>query len=79
MKQKGIKTILMLLCVCPFLQAQHTRSDNLTYFYDISLDGGVYIPTGDKRLSSGSSVSLSGSCYLTDKIGFRTGITRITE
>jgi hypothetical protein len=55
------------------------ENDNWDYFYDIALGGGLYISTDDNSFPPGTVISLSGSYFLNDKIGFRSGVSYITQ
>ncbi|MDR2056769.1 MAG: hypothetical protein LBP83_00495 [Dysgonamonadaceae bacterium] len=54
-------------------------NDNLIYFHDVTLERGLFIPTDNNHLSNGSVTALSGSYFLNDKFGFRSGISYISE
>lgn len=53
-------------------------NDNWRYFHDIAIENGLYIPTNEKTMSSGSIMSLHGSYFFTDKFGFRSGLSLIS-
>ena len=85
---------LLLLILFPYLltQAQQQEiylesypqkaldeDDNQKYFYDIAVDGGLYIPMDEaSRLTGGSTTSISGAYYFNSKWGLRSGLSIIS-
>jgi len=78
--------ILIISCFYMPIYAQQsenkysiTDNDNWKYFYDIGFESGLYSSTNAGGNPSGSINTLTGSYFLSDKLGFRSGISLISE
>lgn len=74
-----ILIMIFLFCITNFLFS--ANNDDKNYFHDVSFDLGVY-PYINKVYQpnlTGSVISFQNVNYLSDKIGFRTGISIIND
>ncbi|MDR1896900.1 MAG: hypothetical protein LBR10_08935 [Prevotellaceae bacterium] len=74
------------MCFCLSLQAQtnaehkrHIDNYNRRYYQDIVLERGLYIPTTDNSMSEGYITSLYSGYFITHNLGFRSGVSMITD
>lgn len=86
--------LALFMCFCMFVQAQteldaeldidkehDIENDNRRYFHDIALERGTYFDATklNSDLSDGFVTSIYGSYFLTHNLGFRSGISLITD